>query len=191
MTTSELLTKDVPLPKLEAFCQNLGKALHRAGVPSDIAGEIWRTGLDARCVECDIRIYGEELLTLSEPVANNPANTKRGRLHLGDCARQGCNAYSYRLTFYPCLNLNWPELLAAANTPENSAPEESRAETKAMAGAWTHLLRLRAIRATAITVAAITLLLVFRQWYNGGRIPLLREPRKFTVSQDSVHPPAR
>jgi hypothetical protein len=43
---------------------------------------------------------------------------------------------------------------------------------------------LRTLRVPAhvwITLAALVVVLVMRQWYVGGRIPLLREPEHFKV----------
>ena len=184
MVTDQLLTRQVPLQKLEPLCRALGDSLTRGGLTPEQSQELWRVGVAAECTRCGIPIYGDELYALSQPPSEKYANIKLGRLRLGDCAREGCNSYTYKLTFYPYNNLDWPTLLAAIDRNEK---EPGNAPVRpGIAQALNLLWRSSAARRVALGLIVVVLLLVVRQWYLGGRIPLLREPRKFQVDPGSV-----
>ena len=185
MNADQLLIRQMHLQKLEPFCQALDQALARAGLAPEQAHELWRVGVAAECTRCRIRIYGEELYALSQPPSEEYANAKLGRLRLGDCARSGCDSYYYRLTFFPCPEVNWAEILAAIER-DPEGPAGQKAGEPAPNSGWRLLLRWPVTRRVSVALALVVMLLVFRQWYIGGRIPLLREPHKFQVSPQSA-----
>ncbi len=188
MSADPFVTREEQLPKLQAFCSSLDGLFVRAGMTPEQSQEVWRLGVAAECVRCGIRIYGEELHTLSQPPSEKCGNAKLGRLRLGDCARSGCNAYTYRLTFYPCGQLDWQTLLGSldANAPE---PGKKDAVESMLRPAWGLLLHSRVARRLALALAIVVLLLLVRQWYIGGRIPLLREGQSFQGAPESTRFP--
>jgi len=185
MIADQLPVRQARLEMLEAFCQALDRAFTRAGLAPEKSDEAWRVGVAAECVRCGIRIYGEELHALSRPPAEEYANAKIGRLRLGDCARSGCDSYYYRLTFYPCPEVNWAEILAAIERDTEESAGQKAGEPAHNNG-WRLLLHSSATRRVGVALAVVVILLVVRQWYIGGRIPLLREPHKFQVSPEST-----
>jgi hypothetical protein len=182
-----LLTRQEPLQSLASFCQALDGVFARAGLTPEQAQEVWRLGIAAECVTCRIHVYGEELYALSQPPSEKYANAKLGRMRLGDCARQGCNSYSYRLTFYPYANLDWQALLARLDA-QGQATDQPGAQESTIRHAWRRLLQSPKARHAILGLVLIVLLLGVRQWYIGGRIPLLREPQKFQVAPESGLP---
>jgi hypothetical protein len=170
------------LQNLARFCEALVEALKRAGTGAEAAAHVIQRSVSARCVGCEILISGLELFALSQPPSPEHASPKIGRLRLGDCARQTCEAYDYRLTFQPDPLVDWNKILADADAIVNAPPTESApARTGPVLPHW--LLR-GVSRRIWIPVTAAVLLLLLRQWYVGGRIPLVREPEKFRVDPD-------
>jgi hypothetical protein len=185
MAANGPVTREERLPKLEGLCQALEARFALAGLAPEQSLEIWRQGVAAECVRCGIHIYGEELYALSQPPSEKYASAKLGRLRLGDCARQGCNSYTYRLTFYPCAALDWQALLASLASQEAEAGKQNGGESVARQG-WRLLAQSPSVRRAALGLVLIVLLLAVRQWYIGGRIPLLREPEKFQAAPESL-----
>ena len=176
---SQVATRQEHLQKLYPFCQALDRVLQN--VTGEPSFPIWHAAIVARCVCCDIEICGEELFALSQPPSAERANAKIGRLRRGDCARAGCNSYHYLLSFRPYGELNWPEMLQRIGREEDQ-PQSRR---KAGLAVWT-LWSLPLVRRFTASCFFILLLLVLRQWYIGGRIPLLREPAKLAVDPTSA-----
>ena len=78
--------------------------------------------LAAECVECGVRVTGEELLILSRlPQVTESDRLKR--LRAGHCAHGGCECDQYRLLFQNHPDLDWTKLF--------SAREEEKAEPSA------------------------------------------------------------
>ena len=171
------------LQNLAPFCHDLRETLIRAGLGPDEILAAFRITVAAECVGCGIHISGEELFALSQPPSADQASVKIGRLRLGDCARQGCDSFYYRINLHPYPGVNWPKLLSEV---ENRPAEQPAAEP-AQVAVQTRLLRVsnsRLARRVGIVLAAGMLLLIARQFYVGGRIPFLREPEHFRVDPD-------
>jgi hypothetical protein len=182
VTQDPLLIRQVPLLKLESCCQALTEVLHQSGLSPEASLEAWRAAVSAECVRCGIPISGEELFALSQPPSAERASAKIGRMRLGDCARQGCNSYDYRVVFRSHAQLDWPKLLAQAEElqQEKAKPPSAGFGWKEMGRLWVR--QCVACRRLWIPLSILVLLLLlWRQWYVGGRIPLLREPEHFRV----------
>jgi hypothetical protein len=168
------------LCRLADFCQNLETALRAAGSTPEQCLEVFRTAVFAECVGCGIQVSGEELYALSQPPSAELASAKTGRLRLGDCARNGCEAWYYRVSIAPYQQVDWPKLLAEVDAPENQG--RTGGSTARWWGLlWERLVRWRMLPRIGVAFAAIVLLLLVRHWHQGGRIPLLREPEAFQV----------
>jgi hypothetical protein len=167
------------LPRLERFSAVLGRTMLQCGLPPDHAAEIFHNSISAECVQCGIEVSGSELLALSQ-AAPEDENLKLKRLRLGDCARQGCNSFYYRISFTPCSSLDWPILLTRIETDLQRPAEPAKSSATRMVfrrPAWLPSIPRR----LWITLGLVFLLLIARQWHRGGRIPLLREPEHFRV----------
>jgi hypothetical protein len=167
------------LLRLRPFCHGLYELLERSGLPPENIRQTFFGSVSAECVGCGIHVSGEELFAISQPPSAETATIKIGRLRKGDCARQGCDSYYYTVSFQPQPPLDWSKLIAEAESGELTAPGKLRDElahstSKIRAG-------LRAPRQVFIALAVILVVLLFRQLYYGGRIPLIREPEHFRV----------
>jgi hypothetical protein len=168
------------LLKLEPLCRSLDEALTDAGWSPERVRDAFVTSVSAECVSCGIPVSGEELYALSQAPSADHAHVKIGRLRMGDCARERCDSYYYRITFQTFPGVDWASLVSQF---EKGEPQSNAAKKSGTKKSWAtkYLGTLRVPAHVWITLAALVLVLVMRQWYVGGRIPLLREPEHFKV----------
>jgi hypothetical protein len=133
---------------------------------------------------CGIRVSGEELFALSQPPSAEMATAKTGRLRLHYCARQGCDSCYYDVTLHLHEALNWAQVLAPKKIEHEARSSRVSYETVAR----TANVALVGARKLWPALVTLMLLLVLRQWYLGGRIPLIREPEKFHVDTAAGDP---
>jgi hypothetical protein len=178
--TTGAMTHQEHLLKLEPLCRSLDEALTDAGWTPERVRDAFQTSVSAECVSCGIPISGTELFALSQPPSADHAHVKIGRLRMGDCAREKCDSYYYRVTFQAFPGADWASLVSQfeKGEPRPKAAKKSRTQKN---WATKFLSTLRVPAHVWITVAVLVLVLVVRQWYVGGRIPLLREPEHFKV----------
>jgi hypothetical protein len=169
-------TREIHLQKLESFCRAVAIALTRAGLDPGKALETLRRGAAGACTRCGTCVGGEVLEALSQPPAPDSNATVR-RLRLGDCSRPGCKSYFYRLSFQDLPGVDWNLIL-----PQVEGINEKVDQSEIAAGR----LRKRAVNVKlaariGLGLGILVAVLMLRQWYYGGTIPLLREPEKFKV----------
>lgn len=184
MSQETAIVRQEELRKLQAFCRALAEALRRGGLGPENVVAAWRAGVAAECPRCGISVSGDELFALSQPPAAEHGSAKIGRLRLGDCARSGCDSYHYQFTFKVHGQLDWSALVlqAEAIQQEQDHPAGSDAPQRLVGSSLASLLwASRRARRLWVALAAVLLLLLIRQWYLGGRIPLIREPEHFRV----------
>ena len=166
--------------------QNLLQALGQAGVGDAQLPGFLEATVTGECVQCGIRLTAEELLALSETSpADGAANPKVARLRQGYCARNGCASYAYLLTFKAHPAVDWPKILAAVESSGQEQHAEVAAEAEAQQIARREARKKRVLKIVA-GIALLLLLLLIRQWITGGPIPILREPKKYTVDPTST-----
>jgi hypothetical protein len=136
--------------------------------------------LSGECVQCGIRVRAEELLALSEPIGTGKVDPRVERLRQGYCARKGCDSYYYRLMFAHHPNIDWARLLTETESEHDEQARHAAAE-RAENRLARRAARWRSAGRALLGVSFVLVLLVIRQWYLGGRIPLLREPENFQV----------
>lgn len=168
------------------FCRALRKQLERAGLNQEQVEAVFETSVSAECIGCQIPLGGGELLKLSHEQLAESAHPKLKRLHLGFCARQGCEACYYRLSFRTYPRIDWGKTLADLKPFELSG--EPASATDALCGPRENLLAaMNAVipRRAWFVATGLVILWMFHQWYVGGRIPILREPEHFRVTPGS------
>jgi hypothetical protein len=172
----------MPLVGMEAFCRSLERALAVAYGSAELAG-IWRLYVSAECPVCGIRVGGNELRALAFAPSAELASAKIGRMRLGFCARQGCEAWHYAMHFWSQEGIDWARMLEAAERQEVGS--SANASERQWFTALRTLTRGHAGRVAAMASVVLALWLA-REFYLGGRIPFLREPEKFSAETTTV-----
>jgi hypothetical protein len=184
MSEATVTTRKQHLPQLVPFCRAILESLQRAALSKEKAAQVVGTALSGECAQCGIHVSGAELFSLSQ-AADPSDNPKVQRLRLGDCARRGCDSYYYRLSFQPHPELDWPKLISQAENLDAPVPEAAPTPM-ATKDAVRLAAQLYATRRVAVGLALVVVVLLVRQWYLGGRIPLLREPEHFRVAHTNT-----
>ena len=135
--------------------------------------------VSAECIQCSINISGTELLELADPGVQNP-NAKVQRLRQGYCARQGCNAYFYRVKFLPHASVDWPNVLSPLDAPKEGHQSNTVQAIEKVITSKRIQDREYMIRA-CIALSVLGFVLLAWHWYRGGSVPIIREPEKFKV----------
>ena len=176
MEQQTILTRRERLGRLGELCQAIATSLHRAGLSSDLVFLSFRDLMSAECAQCGTRVPGEELYVLTQSSDGKDLSISLRRLRLGYCAQSSCQSFHCQLTFRSGEKVDWNARLAEADRIVQDL-EDSRA---GRGKRW----RSELIRPAIVTVAAILILLLVRQLYLGGRIPLIREPEKWRIDPD-------
>jgi len=185
MSPDPILVRQQPIQSLGRFSLALAEALNQStSAPDKFRGAVL-TAFSGECIQCGIRVSGEELLTLCEPAEADETNPRVARLKQGYCARNGCNSYYYRLIFTGHPDIDWTRVLSQTEPQEAEHVKQADAECAAVEAAKRAVRRRMAGR-VLVGVAVVALLLLIRQWFVGGTIPLVREPENFQV--DPVPP---
>jgi len=180
MLPESFLEREEHVQNLSRFSQRLAGALGQSTPGPDQLRPALRAAVSGECVQCGIRITGEELIELSQPAETAESNPKIARLRQGYCARNHCDSYYYRLTFRTHPDLDWTSLLSRADSVDEAQPQPTPVED-ATKKATPGTERRRIIGRVALALAVMALLLLVRQWYRGDRIPFIREPENFQV----------
>lgn len=180
MSDGKALIRQEPLQTLPRFTRSLLAAGRRQTPPCADFAAAFQSACSGECVQCGIRITGEELLIVARTKEPDGLRPRTARLILGYCARNGCDSCFYRLRFDPHPGLNWIEVLTWIESGnEDEEAEVTAANDEETAGSRASRRRL-AVRAS-IGLVIVLMLLLLRQWYIGGRIPFIREPEDFQV----------
>lgn len=171
-----LFVRDQHLESLRVFSSRLASALLTNGpIPEP---ELAKT-LTGECLQCGMQVNGAELLQLAVP-GDAEDTSKLGRLRFAYCGRKGCKSYFYKLKFFAHPQFDWTHILLLVDKTPEEKSEEEIAALQSLANTNIAIRRKFASRLCA-GVAATGLLLLAFQWYNGGTIPLIRNPEQFTV----------
>lgn len=181
MTPENISVREEKIEALADFTADLADACRRCDPTSTKITEAVGAALSAECPKCGIRVSGAELLAVSTAAEDASIHPKIKRMRLGYCARDGCEALMYRLHFGQVPELDWRTVLGQMESARNHRCELAAAEAAAKRVAIRRD-KQRTIVRFAIALGILLLVLILRQWYVGGRIPLLREPEKFRVA---------
>lgn len=173
------------------YLPNVGASLREVLAASGLGEECWVGAcagcISVQCTICEEVIEGEEwaawLLALGsgEMDSNESAagdSMRFMRLRSGCCANTRCNAHFYELTFEPHPAVDWKSV--------SIGPGEEKEDVKRSSTVWLAGKALASILANQITkrsVAVFALFLalwMFRQWYTGGEIPIIRPAKDYS-----------
>ena len=173
-TSDNLLNRIERFTRLADVCPALATALEKNDPSPDRTFLAFKELVQLECSQCHTIVAGAELFVLSQPSEGNDLSPALRRLRLGFCANTSCQSFDCKLTFKPAGGIDWPTCLDRVDSIlldlENSRAGRSKAWLKQL------------LRPALIVLVALVLLLLLRQLYTGGRIPLLREPEKFRVT---------
>jgi hypothetical protein len=173
------LVRDESIRRLERVVYALAEAAKHCGEPRDKMRAALEAALFAECDRCGARVSGRELLLFSDwPTASESVRIRR--LRTNRCVRPECTSQDYQLIFRNHPDVDWPRLFSSGQEPEPVAvadDDEPEVDRKAAYIAWRHRMFLR----IGVLAGALLLLFIARQYYYGGRIPLIREPESFRV----------
>lgn len=180
MTPEQFSVREEQIQALAEFSHTVNEACRSGGPDGGKTVEAVRTALSAECPRCGIHVSGDEILAIAESADAPEQNPKVKRMRLGYCAREGCESFVYRLRFHSQPGVNWRAIFAqmevvVQNQAELSASAATARQVVVRRARWRTLGRV------GIALAVVLLLMIIRQWYVGGRIPLIREPEKFRV----------
>ena len=181
MTPDNISVREETLEALANFSADLAEACRRCDPTGTKVTETVSAALSAECPRCGIRVSGAELLAISASADDPSAHAKIKRMRLGYCARDGCESLVYQLHFGRVPDLDWEVIQEQMAAAENHRLALVAAEAAAKRAAQ-RKFNWRFIARVAIALGVLLLLLMIRQWYLGGRIPILREPEKFRVA---------
>jgi len=181
MTPENIPVREEKIEALADFSADLAEACRRCHSTNTKVTDAVGAALSAECPKCGIHVSGAELLATSTSADDPSAHAKIKRMRLGFCARDGCEALVYRLHFGQAPELDWKTVLGQMEGARNRRLELAAAEAAAKRAAL-RAAKQRSLVRVAIALGILLLLLILRQWYVGGRIPILREPEKFYVT---------
>ena len=165
----------------------LAAALSEAGFSGSQLNEIFSRRIRGECVQCGIRISGDDIahVALTEDNTEMP-DSRLDRLRQGYCARNGCDSYYYRIHFDDYPDLDWTKIQEKAGHLASATQATIEKQTSATAIRNWVLIRL------AVGLGVVLILLLFWHIRYYGYVPVLQKPHKYTVDPASVsHRPER
>ena len=172
------LVREKSIADLKRFSLALVELTTRCGGAKDKLAKSLAAAMSAKCVRCGTQVAGEELLALAAEDDKAPPNLLR--LRENHCAREDCASDTYCLTLQRHPGLDWTLLLLQVERIQEEQARQAAIQRESTRLAERAAHRGRTLR-IALLVALGILLFLIRQWYLGGRIPLLREPERFHV----------
>lgn len=169
----------INLMYLSDFATNLARGL-RAALADETPAEVAARCVSAKCIACDETLAGGQLAAFLLPDdtegTGSPGSMAFIRLRQGYCARLSCTSRYYEFRLQPHPAIDWTTISAgpAAESTDHLSTPQLVARV-----AWQSLLRQFTVRAGAVLMLLLALWM-FRQWYTGGGIPVLRPARTFT-----------
>lgn len=183
------LTRQEHVHTLAPFMAAVSRAIDPSTPSPEKRKEAAAASMSGECVQCHIHVSGEELLALPKLTPADATKDRIARLLQGHCVRNGCDSRYYLLTFAEHPDLDWPKLLSQTESAAQQGPAEDATGERPSREVDRSFRRRRLAIRLGIGVAVLTLLLLIRQWYLGGRIPLIREPENFQVDHVPTHQP--
>jgi hypothetical protein len=167
---------------LGAFARALFHALQRNSPDPERAAEALRSALAGECVQCGIRLRGDELLALAQADRTEEPGSKLERLRQGYCARRSCDSYYYSLALDNIPGVDLEKVFSEAQRLQELV-QFSADRTEAPAESRCPNLGWRRIAGVFLAIALIGSLWMALQWHRGDVIPHIRMPEHFEVDR--------
>src|SRR6266567_3748319 len=161
-------TVQVQVERIGPLYTGLAAALSEAGFSGSQLNEILSRHIRGECVQCGIRITGDDMVHVALPeVKTEIPDSRLDRLRQGYCARNGCDSYYYRINFDDHPDLDWTKIREKAGHLAVATQVTIEQQTSATAIRNWLMVRL----AVGLGVVLILLLLWHIRYY--GYVPVL------------------
>jgi hypothetical protein len=138
--------------------------------------------VQAECIQCGIKVSGEELRQLSVLDPEHPIDDpKLERLRLRDCARNTCQSRFYRLHIEPDSELHWTAIKEQLQLTTPHLRETK--QRKRIALPAFSLPRASGLVIGVALLCMIVLFFLLRHWVFGYRIPVVQKKHEYRVIQ--------
>lgn len=171
---------------LELPIQALPRLYLAVAATSKIPEQQWQ-GLfngrvEAQCIQCRIKVTGEELRQLSILDPAHPIeDPKLDRLRLNYCARNSCQSRFYSVQIQPDSELHWT---AIKEQLQLATPEIREKKTrKPISVPSISLPRANGLTVAVAVLCLIALFFLIRYWIYGYRIPIVQKKNEYRVIQ--------
>jgi predicted nucleic acid-binding Zn ribbon protein len=171
------------------FYTGLVRALGENGIGGNKLNEIFTAYQWAECVQCGIKITGEEMdqILVADEETKLP-HPKLQRLRLGYCAREGCESYDYCIHFEDYPGLDWSAVAEKAVNEVTASKVVAELERKQKI----MRKRQRRMKQAALALFTVLVLLLLRTVIQHDHQPFGRKPHKYEIDPGSVsHLPSR
>ncbi len=182
----------IHLAQVPATLRNVVAQVAQGGIAKAARVDFLAAHVTVSCQRCRTKLSPSDLLHLgcAEP-AETLGDERLARVLRGYCANEGCLSLYYLFFFRPHPAVDWSGVEAMPEaaptraplepvTEETVDPEQQAAERRAG--------RRRALKQTLVGLLVLFLLVLAGWWRTGRTIPLLREPRQFTIAPQPVAP---
>jgi hypothetical protein len=177
--TPSAAQRTVELP-IDALSRLYLAVVATSKIPEQQWHELFNGRVAAECVQCGIKVTGEELRQLSVLDPEHPVDDpKLDRLRLKYCARNTCQSRFYRVKIEPDSDLHWTaikEQLQLA-TPEVRETKERKAIKLPALG----LPRTSGLTISVALLCLVVLFFMLRYWVFGHRIPVVHKKHEYRV----------
>ena len=134
--------------------------------------------IEAECVQCGIRISGEEIGKISSlKVKGQAPDPKLMRLKRNYCARDACFSYYYRINLLPHPSVDWQKIKCQLVEQRTASQEQSELVTTTFVSRPGR----KAMIYVSAAVALVVLFFLLRHWLTGARIPLLQKAHHYQI----------
>jgi hypothetical protein len=183
------VAKRVHCEQLAPFVKGLLKVLQEHGCGGAELKNFLHASVSAACVQCAIKLSGEDLLGLG--TSGGGKSGKNARLEAGFCARKGCDSYYYDFEFQQSGAFNWQEILLETERAMEAIKQEASENAPSNRGdrfeEWRETILKRVLQFAAILLLFGTLWGA-RYWRDGGAIPIIRPLNEFQNTSNSLPP---
>ncbi len=179
--TSPSATRTVELP-IDALPRVYLAVVATSKTPAQEWQELFPARVSGECIQCGIKISGEELRQLATLDPTHPVeDQKLDRLRLKYCARNTCQSRFYQVNIEPDSDLHWAAIkeqlqLASPEVREKSARRPVRLLSLS-------LPRYGRLALTIVLLGLVVSFFLIRYWIYGYRIPVVHKKNEYRVIQ--------
>jgi len=176
LSTGEII--QVQVSQLPSVHSSLLSLLAQECPDASQLNNLFANYIEAECIQCGIRISGEEMGQISSSRIDGQARgVKLMRLKHNSCARGSCTSCSYRINLLPHPGVDWEKI--KGQIVDRPAVPLGKSEPVITRPVWS--FERKAMAYVSATVAVLVLFFLVRHWLTGARIPLLQKAHRYQI----------